>query len=188
MSESNPTGDSQIGEAKTVPFTTPGHDGVPGGTEFTYLQIKDNNVADQFFEFAANNTKVEFGQDRFSFSDGYSTNIIGTNHSTNENANSINVLNFTDISEPGSSSRHFINNATQEERVHSHPPGSEWAPSGFNAYRDRKTGKVITETGLNAGDRKNYDNRIKNMYQYTPGVGYFRYNNKTATHTGNKKN
>ncbi|WP_394364343.1 RHS repeat-associated core domain-containing protein [Chryseobacterium carnipullorum] len=92
VSESNPTGDSQIGEAKTVPYNTPGHDGVAGGTEFTYMQIQDYDVATQVFEFAVNNTSVEFGQDTFNFSDGFSTNIVGTNHSINESASAADVL------------------------------------------------------------------------------------------------
>jgi len=184
VTEANPRGDSQIGEAKTVPYNTPGHDGVPGGTEFTYMQIQNYDVATQVFEFAANNTSVEFGQDTFNFSDGFSTNIVGTNHSTNESASAADVLENNNL---GGSGFHITKDATRQERVHSHPPGSEWEPSGFNAYRDKKTGGILTNAGLPSGDRKSYNTNIQNVYQYTPGVGYFRYNNKTATHIGNIK-
>ncbi|WP_073336927.1 RHS repeat-associated core domain-containing protein [Chryseobacterium carnipullorum] len=135
VSESNPTGDSQIGEAKTVPYNTPGHDGVAGGTEFTYMQIQDYDVATQVFEFAANNTSVELGQDTFNFSDGFSTNIVGTNHSINESASAADVLENNNL---GGSGFHITKDAIRQERVHSHPPGSEWGPSGFNAHRDKK--------------------------------------------------
>ncbi len=39
ITEKNPTGDSQIGEAITTNVETPGHDGISGGTQFTYMQI-----------------------------------------------------------------------------------------------------------------------------------------------------
>lgn len=184
VSESNPTGDSQIGEAKTVPYNTPGHDGVAGGTEFTYMQIQDYDVATQVFEFAVNNTSVEFGQDTFNFSVGFSTNIVGTNHSINESASAADVLENNNL---GGSGFHITKDAIRQERVHSHPPGSEWGPSGFNAHRDKKTGGILTDVGLPGGDRKNHNANIQNVYQYTPGVGYFRYDNKTAKHIGNTK-
>jgi RHS repeat-associated protein len=184
VTEDNPTGDSQIGDAKTIPYNMPGHDEVAGGTEFTYMQIQDYDVATQIFEFASNNTSVEFGQDTFSFSDGFSTNIVSTNHSVNETISAAGLLENNNL---GGSEFHITKDAIRQERVHSHPLGAEWGPSGFNAYRDRKTGRIVTEKGLNAGDRKNYNSNIQNVYQYTPGVGYFKYNNKTATHIGNKK-
>jgi len=107
ISESNPTGDSQIGEATTLPYDTPGHDGLPGGTKFTYIQIKDYDVATKVFEFAANNTNVEFGQDTYSFSDGYSTNIVSTNHSTNESVSASKVLGYANVGESENGVRHF---------------------------------------------------------------------------------
>ena len=187
VTDSNPRGDSQIGEATTVPFNTPGHDGVPGGTEFTYLQIQNYDVANQFFEFASDNTSVEFGQDTYSFADAYSTSVIGTNHSTNESASSATVIGYADISAPGSTTRHFINNGTLTERVHSHPLGSEWGPSGFNSYRD-KTGNIISTVGLPVGDRNGAkSNTGTNLYQYTPGVGYYKYDNKNSQYVGKSK-
>ncbi|WP_284346222.1 JAB-like toxin 1 domain-containing protein [Chryseobacterium sp. Marseille-Q3244] len=185
VTKSNPTGDSQIGEAKTVPLETEGHDDVPGGTKFTYLQIQDYGAATQFFEFAADNTKVEFGQDTLNFSDGYSTNIVSTNHSENESSSAVKAIGYVDVSQPGSASRHFISNATRQERVHSHTLGSEPGPAGFSSFP--KNGTWVSELELNRGDRKNYDSNIKNVYQYTPKVGYFRYTNQTSTYTGKTK-
>jgi uncharacterized protein RhaS with RHS repeats len=184
VTKNNPKGDSQIGEAKTVPYNTSGHEGVPGGTEFTYMQIQNYDVATQVFEFAANNTSVEFGQDTFSFADGYSTSIVGTNHSTNESASAADVLENNNL---GGTGFHITKDATRVERDHSHPPGTEWGPSGFNAYRDQKTGNIISSMGMNGGDRKAYNSSIGNTYQYTPGVGYFQYNNKISTFIGNTK-
>ena len=67
ITENNPTGDSQIGDVQEQAYKTPGHSGKPGGKMLSYLEIKDNNVAKQFFEFAAANTKVEFGRDIYKF-------------------------------------------------------------------------------------------------------------------------
>lgn len=61
------------------------------------------------------------------------------------------------------------------------------APSGFEAWRDKKTGNIVTQPLLNRGDRKSYNSNIRRVYQYTPGVGYFRYDNKKATYTGKTK-
>lgn len=189
VTEANPRGDSQIGEARTIPLNTQGHDGVSGGTEFTYMQIQNYDVATQVFEFAADNTKVEFGQDTLGFSDGYSTNIVSTNHSENESSSAVNAIGYVDVSQSGSASRHFVSDATRKERVHSHPPGPELevGPSGFDAYRSLKTGEVTVTPALYRGDRKSYNSSIKNVYQYTPGYGYFKYNRDTATYTGKTK-
>ncbi|KMQ67513.1 hypothetical protein ACM39_13840, partial [Chryseobacterium sp. FH2] len=186
VSESNPTGDSQIGNAKTVSYNTPGHEGVAGGNEFTYMQIQNYDIATQVFEFAASNTSVELGQDTFSFSDGFSTNIVGTNHSTNESASAADVLESNNL---GGSGFHITKDAIRQERVHSHPPGSEWGPSGFDVSRNSKTGELtVQKTFLNpAGDRKAYNPNVGSTYQYTPGVGYFKYNRDTATYTGKTK-
>jgi uncharacterized protein RhaS with RHS repeats len=184
VSESNPTGDSQIGEAKTVPYSTGGHESIAGGIEFTYMQIQNYDVATQVFEFAANNTSVEFGQDTFSFADGYSTNIVGTNHSTNESASAANVLENNNL---GGTGFHITKDATRVERVHSHPPGTDWGPSGFDVSRNNKTGNLEVNPTLNRGDRKAYNSIVGNTYQYTPGVGYFKYNKNTATYTGTTK-
>jgi len=189
ITEKNPTGDSQIGEAITTNVETPGHDGLSGGTQFTYMQIQDYDVATQVFEFAADNTKVEFGQDTLNFTDGYSTNIVSTNHSENESSSAVNAIGYINVSQPGSVFRHFINKATREERVHSHPGGPELevGPSGFDAYRSLKTGEVTVTPSTNRGDRASYDSSIKNVYQYTPGYGYFKYNNNSAIYNGSKK-
>ncbi|MGG1921181.1 RHS repeat-associated core domain-containing protein [Chryseobacterium cucumeris] len=184
VSESNPTGDSQIGDAKTENIKTQGHDGEAGSSRYTYLQIQNYDVATQFFEFAASNTKVEFGQDRLGFSDGFSTNIITTNHTANSSSSIAKTIGYVNVSLPGSSSSHFINMATIQERVHSHIPGSEPGPSGFTSFL--RNGTWVSELSLPLGDRVKYDN-IKNSYQYTPNVGYFRYSNEASVYTGRTK-
>lgn len=168
-----------------VSYNTPGHEGIVGGNTFTYMQIGNYDIATQVFEFAASNTTVEFGQDTFNFSDGFSTNIVGTNHSPNESASAVNVLENNNL---GGSGFHITKDAIQQERVHSHPPGTDWGPSGFDVYRN-STGDLETQkTFLNpAGDRKAYNSNVANVYQYTPGVGYFKYNRDTAKYTGKTK-
>ncbi|SIS60596.1 RHS repeat-associated core domain-containing protein, partial [Chryseobacterium shigense] len=185
VSESNPTGDSQIGDAKTENIVTQGHDGEAGSSRYTYLQIQNYDVATQFFEFAASNTKVEFGQDRLGFSDGFNTNIITTNHTANSSSSIVKTIGYVNVSLPGSSSSHFINMATIQERVHSHISGSEPGPSGFTSFL--RKGTWVSELSLPTGDRIKYDINIKDSYQYTPNVGYFRYSNEVSVYTGRTK-
>ncbi|MDR4951152.1 DUF6443 domain-containing protein [Chryseobacterium sp. ES2] len=185
VSESNPTGDSQIGDAMTENIVTQGHDGEAGSSRYTYLQIQNYDVATQFFEFAASNTKVEFGQDRLGFSDGFNTNIITTNHTANSSSSITKTIGYVNVSLPGSSSSHFINMATIQERVHSHIPGSEPGPSGFTSFL--RNGTWVSELSLPTGDRIKYDSNIKDSYQYTPNVGYFRYSNEVSVYTGRTK-
>ncbi len=186
VSESNPTGDSQIGEAQTVPYNTPGHEGVAGGNSYTYMKIENDDIATQVFEFAASNSIVEFGQDKLNFSDGFSINIVGTNHSINESASAADVLENNNL---GGSGFHITKDAIRQEKVHSHPPGSAWGPSGFDVSHNNKTGDLeVNRTFLKpAGDRKAYNSNVRSTYQYTPGVGYFKYNKDTAKYTGKTK-
>ncbi|MDR6157127.1 RHS repeat-associated protein [Chryseobacterium sp. SLBN-27] len=189
VTEDNPTGDSQIGEAKTVPYEIEGEYGEPSSSEYTYLQINNDAVADSFFEFAADNTKKEFGQDRLSFTDGFTTNIIGTNHSDTTSSSAVDAIGYKEVN-TNFSGKHFINQATREERVHNHRAGiGAWGPSGFDVSRNSKTGELlIQKTFLNpVGDRKSYNPSVRNTYQYTPGVGYFKYNKDTATYIGKTK-
>jgi RHS repeat-associated protein len=189
VSESNPTGDSQIGEAKTVPYEIEGEYGEPSSSEYTYLQINNDAVADSFFEFAADNIQKEFGQDRLSFTDGFTTNIIGTNHSDTTSSSAIDAIGYKEVN-TNLLGKHFINQATREERVHNHRAGiGAWGPSGFDVSRNSKTGELlIQKTFLNpVGDRKSYNPSVRNTYQYTPGVGYFKYNKDTATYIGKTK-
>jgi len=189
ITDANPRGDSQIGEAKPISFETQGHDGEAGSSKYTYLQIQNYDVATQFFEFAASNTKVEFGQDTFNFSDGFSTNIVSTNHTVNSSSSAATTIGYVDVSPSGSTSRYFINDATRQERVHSHPSGSDWGPSGFDVSRNNKTGNLTVQPTYKnpVGDRKTYNSNVENTYQYTPEVGYFKYNKDTATYIGKIK-
>lgn len=93
----------------------------------TYLNIKDASAADQFFEFAVENTSVEFAQDKINFSDGFSANLITTNHLSNASVG-INIA-FPDISVEG----HVLSSGTWAENVHSHNALGDYAPSGYAA-------------------------------------------------------
>ncbi|MCX8532073.1 RHS repeat-associated core domain-containing protein [Chryseobacterium luquanense] len=192
VSDKNPTGDSQIGGQKTLPFETPGHDGVPGGTEYSYLKIDNNDVAQQFFEFAAENTGVEFTRDEFSFSDGFSSNIIGTNHSANESISSYYVIPHLNL---GGNSFHIISETSGINYDHSHPFGSNIAPSGFSAsFRGAATPsfyKIVTGSGdyLMGGREKFNALHVYSSWKYpSPGKGYIKYDGNNATFVGaNKK-
>ncbi|WP_315053532.1 RHS repeat-associated core domain-containing protein [Chryseobacterium indoltheticum] len=191
VSESNPTGDSQIGEAKTIPFETPGHDEQPGGTEYTYLKIGNNTAAKQFFDFAAENTGVEFARDRFSFSDGFSSNIIGTNHSPNESISSYFVLPHLNL---GGNSFHIISETSGIDYDYSHPLGGNIAPSGFSASFMGKTTPSFYRIVADGGDFKMGTRSIfKSLHVYsswkwpTPGKGYIKYDDKNATYVGQNK-
>ncbi|GAE64979.1 hypothetical protein H3Z85_01335 [Chryseobacterium indologenes] len=190
VTKDNPTGDSQIGNMKSLAFDLPESDGMEGSASstYSYLQIQNYDVATQFFEFAAENTKVEFSQDTFNFSDGYSTSIISTNHSVNQSVNAGAMLGAYSFG------GHIIQDGTHFENVHSHPPGANVGPSGWN---DRFINNVpIMTYGLKQGDANFRSNnpQITNTYQYgtwkwpTPGKGYFKYDSKNATFIGGKKN
>ncbi|MGU3377168.1 hypothetical protein [Chryseobacterium sp. M5A1_1a] len=55
--------------------------------------------------------------------------------------------------------------------------------------RNSKTGDLTVQPTFKnpVGDRNTYNNNVGNTYQYTPGVGYFKYNKDTATHIGKTK-
>ncbi|MGE8534660.1 MAG: RHS repeat-associated core domain-containing protein, partial [Chryseobacterium sp.] len=190
VTEKNPTGDSQIGGIKSLPFELSESDGLEGSASstYSYLQIQNYDAATQFFEFAAENTKVEFSQDTFNFSDGYSTSIISTNHSVNQSVNAGAMLGAYSFG------GHTIQDGTHFENVHSHPLGANVGPSGWN---DRFINNVPVMTyGLKQGDAKfrSSNPQITNTYQYgtwkwpTPSKGYFKYDSKNATFIGGKKN
>ncbi len=192
ITKDNPRGDSQIGEAKTIPFETPGHDGIPGGTEYTYLQIKNDDVAKSFFEFAGENTQKEFTRDRFSFSDGFSSNIIGTNHSENESASSSFIVPYLNL---GGDKFHIVNQASSIDYDHSHPLDANIAPSGFSAGRFKGNVPTFYRIAGDGGDTKmaTQGSIYKNLHVYSnwkwpqPGSGYIKYDNKNATYVGKNK-
>ncbi len=191
VSESNPRGDSQIGEAITSPFETPGHDNIPGGTEYTYLKINNDDVAKKFFDFAGENTKVEFARDKFSFSDGFSSNIIGTNHSPNESISSYYVIPHLNL---GGNTFHIISETSGIYYDHSHPLGPNIAPSGFSASFRGGTTPIFYRIVADGGDAGMATSSIfKSLHVYTswkspsPGKGYIKYDDKNATYVGKNK-
>jgi len=175
VTEANPRGDSQIGDITEMSYKTEGHSNKPGGDKLSFLEIKDNDAAKQFFEFAADNTKVEFGRDIYKFNDGYTTNIISTNHVENLTTSPAIALsgqraNF------GGNLRTF-GAGKLLERNHSHPYLSNYAPSGFEFSK----GKFIRQPFK--GDATTATARIGSgidNYVYTPGYGYVKYNSQTA--------
>ncbi|PXW12539.1 RHS repeat-associated protein [Chryseobacterium sp. CBTAP 102] len=190
VTEKNPTGDSQIGEAKSFPYNVPQNDGVEGSASstYSYLQIQNYDVANQFFEFASENTKVEFAQDTFNFKDGYSTSIISTNHSVNQ------VFNAADMLAPYIFGGHTIQDGTHTENVHSHPGNGDYAPSGFAALFINGTVKYgINPFHGSGGDRGNPQIKGLTKYMYSSslknrlGGGYIQYDNQNATYKGKTK-
>ncbi|WET00024.1 DUF6443 domain-containing protein [Chryseobacterium arthrosphaerae] len=185
VTESNPTGDSQIGNINTIPLEVPGMDGELGGTQFTSFQIQNYAVATQVFEFASLNTNVEFRQEQFSFSDGGSTNMITTNGMKNL------VLGVGDIfgKDYTFSAGHNIGNSTKIEMSHSHPDANPFWPSGFN--NQGKDSNPTFTPGLPWYDRKSAtatNNYVFSKYLHNlNGGGYIKYNTQGATYTKTKK-
>jgi hypothetical protein len=184
VTKDNPTGDSQIGESKTIPYQLPGHDELPGGTEYMYLKIDNDAAAKEFFEFAGKYTGMEFARDRISFSDGFSSNIIGTNHSPNESTSAYNVLPYLNL---GGKSFHIMNKASGIDFDHSHPFGSNIAPSNFDASFRGGTIPIFQRIVGNGGDTGVAEsNRLEkgiftsfhvySSWKYPqPGNGYIKY-------------
>jgi len=159
---------------------------------FSTFEISDNAVADQVFEFIADNTHVEFSQEKYLFSDGKSENAISTLHAGHQ---TMGVESQFGNSYTFSSDRtHVIGNGTLQEDTHSHP-GNDFfatAPSGFKYYMDN--GKLsYYKTRSEKDDRAGATNPATNYYVYnkwaknTMGGGYTKYNNETATYTGTKR-
>ncbi len=193
VSESNPTGDSQIGEATTLNINTPGQGAETGSSEYTFLQIQNDDVAKQFFEFAAENTGVEFTRDTFSFSDGFSSNVIGTSHLANVSVSAYNMIGSRNLT--GGNGFHIIGDATSAIYDHSHPMGQALAPGGFDSRFDKKTGnlsfnRIVTgspfeDATFSANNPIYKSTNVYSTWKWpSPGKGYINYNNTTATYTG----
>ncbi|WP_336703374.1 DUF6443 domain-containing protein [Chryseobacterium indologenes] len=188
VSESNPTGDSQIGELKNEKISIAGV-----GPDFGYFQINDYNTATQVFEFIADNTSVEFGQDKFDFSDGFSTNVISTNYNETKHASAADVLANHNLS-MGSGTMHITKDGVYSEAVHSHP-GFEYNPSGFSEGNWNKGNPTFGVAYKDAGDKgRSKSNNAISKYVYNTWLknngangGYVKYNYHEAVYTGKKK-
>ncbi|WP_336687995.1 JAB-like toxin 1 domain-containing protein [Chryseobacterium bernardetii] len=194
VTESNPTGDSQIGEAKDINFKTPGHEGSKGSNIYTYLQIQNDGAAKQFFDFAAENTNVEFTRDIFNFGDGFSSNVITTSHVTNVSVSAYFAIPYVNLA--GGNGNHFINQTKSVDFDHSHPLGESIAPGGFNVRFDKNNNpifyKIITGGYVDADvSSRNPIFKTTNVYSTwkwsTPGKGYVNFNGSTATYTGSNR-
>lgn len=186
VSESNPTGDSQIGEAKKMKYPLSG-EGNTFSDKLTYLNIKGSSAADQFFEFASENTTVEFAQNKIDFSDGFSANLITTNHLPNVSVG-VNIA-YPDISVEG----HRLKDGTWSENVHSHNGTGDYSPSGFAPLFINGTVKYGVNPLHEGGDRGNKDIKGLKRYMYSPslknrlGGGYVEYNSNQAIYKGKTK-
>ncbi|MGE8553342.1 MAG: RHS repeat-associated core domain-containing protein [Chryseobacterium jejuense] len=194
VTDTNPTGDSQIGEAKDINFKTPGHEGSKGSNIYTYLQIQNDDAAKQFFDFAAENTSVEFTRDTFNFGDGFSSNVITTSHVTNVSVSAYFAIPYVNLT--GGNGNHFINQTKSVDFDHSHPLGESIAPGGFNFRFDKNNSpifyKIITGGYVDADvSSKNPIFKTTNIYSTwkwpTPGKGYVNFNGSTATYTGSNR-
>ncbi len=187
VSDSNPKGDSQIGEANSMKFELSG-EGNTFSDKITYLNITDASAADQFFEFAAKNTTVEFSQDKLDFSDGSSTNLITTNHLSNASVGIHNA--YPDISIGG----HTLSSGTWSENTHSHNGPGDYAPSGFGVlFLNGNASYGINPLHGAGGDRGNKEINGLKKYIFSPslekrtGGGYVEYNSSKATYKGKTK-
>lgn len=194
VTETNPTGDSQIGEAKDINFKTPGHEGSKGSNIYTYLQIQNDDAAKQFFDFAAENTSVEFTRDTFNFEDGFSSNVITTSHVTNVSVSAYFAIPYVNLT--GGNGNHFISQTKSVDFDHSHPLGESIAPGGFDYGFDRNNNpifyKIITGGYVDADvSSKNPIFKTTNVYSTwkwpTSGKGYVNFNGSTATYTGSNR-
>ncbi|WP_183037351.1 RHS repeat-associated core domain-containing protein [Chryseobacterium sp. AG363] len=188
VTESNPTGDSQIGELKNQKIAIAGT-----GSNFGYFQVNDYDTATQVFEFIADNTSVEFGQDRFDFSDGFSTNVISTNYDPTKHASAADVLANNNLS-MGSGTTHITKDGVYSEAVHSHP-GFEYNPSGFSEGNWNKGNPTFGTAYKDAGDKgRSKSNNAISKYVYNTWLknngangGYVKYDYNQAVYTGKKK-
>ncbi|MGG1921175.1 DUF6443 domain-containing protein [Chryseobacterium cucumeris] len=188
VSETNPTGDSQIGELKNEKVSIAGV-----GPDFGYFQINDYNTATQVFEFIADNTSVEFGQDKFDFSDGFSTNVISTNYNETKHASAADVLANHNLT-MGSGTMHITKDGVYSEAVHSHP-GFEYNPSGFSEGNWNKGNPTFGVAYKDGGDKgRSKSNNAISKYVYNTWLknngangGYVKYNYNEAVYTGKKK-
>ncbi|WP_373567413.1 RHS repeat-associated core domain-containing protein [Chryseobacterium sp. WG23] len=191
VTETNPTGDSQIGEAKTVPYNLSGEGTT--GDKMTYLKIDNYDTATQFFEFAGENTNVEFAQNKINFSDGFSSNLINTNHLSNVVQQANLILPYLNLSQ--GNGLHIVKDGSWVENAHSHPTiTGQMAPSGF-AERFTNGSVTFSINPLHGyeGDRSTSEIKGLTRYMYSPmlneklGGGYVQYNNSTATFKGKTK-
>ncbi|WP_291872396.1 DUF6443 domain-containing protein [Chryseobacterium sp.] len=191
VTEKNPTGDSQIGEAKTIPYNLRGEGTI--GDKMTYLKIDNYDTATQFFEFAGENTNVEFAQNKINFSDGFSSNLINTNHLSNVVQQANLILPYLNLSQ--GNGLHIVKDGSWVENVHSHPTiTGQMAPSGF-AERFTNGSVTFSINPLHGYDGDRSTSEIKGLtrYMYSPmlnkklGGGYVQYNNSTATFKGKTK-
>ncbi|REC41629.1 hypothetical protein DRF67_21140 [Chryseobacterium pennipullorum] len=194
VTEKNPRGDSQIGEAKDINFKTPGHEGSKGSNIYTYLQIQNDDAAKQFFDFAAENTSVEFTRDTFNFGDGFSSNVITTSHVTNVSVSAYFAIPYVNLT--GGNGNHFIYQSKSVDFDHSHPLGESIAPGGFNFRFDKNNSpifyKIITGGYVDADvSSKNPIFKTTNVYSTwkwpTSGKGYVNFNGSIATYTGSNR-
>lgn len=188
ITEANPTGNSQIGELKNEQISIAGV-----GPDFGYFQINDYNIATQVFEFIADNTKVEFGQDKFDFSDGFSTNIISTNYNETKHASAADILANHNLS-MGSGTMHITKDGVYSESVHSHP-GFEYNPSGFSEGSWNKGNPTFGIAYKDSGDKgRSKSNNAISKYVYNTWLkknaangGYVKYDYNQAVYTVKKK-
>src|SRR5690554_302234 len=173
-------GKSQIGEIQEIQLNN---------NKIQYMFIKDNDVARDVFEFAAQTTanptsNAEFGLDMFDFSDGFSMNTVQTGEISAKG-----LANVTPLGQIGNidlGGNHFIQDANWIENNHSHPGFSPLTPSGFQRTYNKEP--VFSPVGVPFGDRGMMSRTIKpnNAYLYGNGT-YIKYDNQSATIIGNRR-
>lgn len=164
-------------------------------TSKTTIDISDNGMANMVFEFAADNTSVEWNHQSFSFSDGSTENVISTFHVGHQVYGVSNGYRFA--------SGKFSGDGYLRQESHSHPidqnnPEFSSAPTGFGYIRNpsarENVGYYLRDRygdDIKAGPLKNpgAEHYIYSVWlkQNKTSGGYVKYNHQTATYTGSKQ-
>jgi RHS repeat-associated protein len=147
--------DGQIADMKS---------GIFKGSSYDYLKFSNDDIATKFFEFAANNSTVEWAQVKY----GTKSNYLATTHALDKEAGGVDLV-----------ATLLKDKYTVREHIHSHPLKNGKTiyngPSGFHP-KDQNSGDRKFAEWLN----KNYPKKGVKLSVFDANLGsYIKYN-----HTG----
>ena len=194
-------GKSQIGKIATVPVPASElHPDDRNGnaeapiTQRTTIEVSNHQTATVLFEFLADNTNVEFGQQEYQFSDRKTEDIVTTNHRTGQSKGITGDYIFE--SDPS----HVARLGTEIEHDHSHPDYMNYKPSGTTAIWNNGGPPTFTDDQTVNGDLAAINSPSTNYYVYNKSLknasikekwsvkgGYVKYTTTGATYTGTKQ-
>ncbi|UZU00254.1 hypothetical protein ODZ84_01865 [Chryseobacterium fluminis] len=144
--------------------------------KYDYIKFGGNTEgAQQFFNYVAENTSVEFNRNIFTNNRNDKFNFVGTSYKEDK----VPLVHL---------------GATLEESEHSHPDANTFWPSGLNVYYNDSTGKFRSDQGIPTGDvitAKENPNTKFLLYapNYSGGALRLQYNNEkviSITNQGKK--